>query len=427
MITLNQGIDASTSDLTADVLTSGLTPERVAKLMAPLPLNEGHEVRVQQEVRDGTGAQWLVYTTEDPIRERLTDVDPNWSLELANITVQQKFASVTVALTVHGVTRIGTGGAAVKRQDKDTDQDVVKAATTDAFKRASRMFGVGAYLLHAPKIYTDWIAKPQGKEDWNKRRAYEEEAMRKFADWYHRTFAEEREAATSRGQNALNDLRQHLDETEAAQDRFQSSGQDNPRRIGSQPQPQGKGGPPNGKDQPWQDKIAGWNKSQWGKFWAEMGRRGLDEAAVHKALGVQSVKDFQGTYGELNDRIKQAAAGNGVQTSGQDSQAVKVGAVRLEGDEGQFTVYSVEVRGTPGQLPEIRIHALSPDGVVDPMPALLHPVNPKDLNRWFGAQVPRPMPAEWSYVYRLNDDLILIAEWNRDPATGPVLADLLAE
>lgn len=61
-------------------------------------------------------------------------------------------------------------------------------------------------------------------------------------------------------------------------------------------------------DQPWQEVIADWSRANWGAFWGFMARFGLTEEDVHAALGVESVKDFAGTRGELNELIRVYAA-----------------------------------------------------------------------------------------------------------------------
>lgn len=444
MATVLENTAGTPGDRTENAVSTGqgLTPEIIARLAAPLDLEAGHEVRVQQELREGQRAQWLVYTTEEPIRDRLSEVDPNWSATQASMTVGEKFASVTIHLTVCGVTRPGVGGSSVKRNDDDTDHDVVKAAATDAFKRAARMFGVGSYLLHAPKIYTDWARFPKGatldqkKEVWAAQERAKTEAERQFAAWYHQTYG---------GQAPSQD------------DRF-----DNPRRIDTRttnstppspsptppptptPTPTGKNGRPPSKDIAWQDKIAGWDNKAWGKFWAEMKRRGLSQDDVHMALGVESIKDYTGTYADLNEVVKRAQDivkdGGRITdplTSDQEQPPVqtserseaKIGSVRLTGNSGSFVAARVSVRGVAGSPPEIQVLALTEDGKIDPMPALSHQASIKDLTRWFGAGLPRPIPADWTTVYDvdMHESVILIAQWTRVEKIGPALTGITVE
>ena len=162
-----------------------LTREDVEKLSAPLPLEAGHEVRVAETFSQNTKARWLVYTTEDPVRDRLTEVDPGWQLRNAQIVISGDSATVSQEMVVCDAARTGVGGASVKREEDTLDHDVIKAAATDSIKRAARLFGVGAYLLDAPRIVTDW--KP-GKLDWRERQEYEKQAFAQFARWYKQKF-----------------------------------------------------------------------------------------------------------------------------------------------------------------------------------------------------------------------------------------------
>ena len=168
-----------------------LTREDVEKLSAPLPLEAGHEVRVAETFSQNTKARWLVYTTEDPVRDRLTEVDPGWQLRNAQIVISGDSATVSQEMVVCDAARTGVGGASVKREEDTLDHDVIKAAATDSIKRAARLFGVGAYLLDAPRIVTDW--KP-GKLDWRERQEYEKQAFAQFARWYKQRFGNDTRA-----------------------------------------------------------------------------------------------------------------------------------------------------------------------------------------------------------------------------------------
>src|SRR5690606_27065902 len=113
-------------------------------------------------------ARWLVYTTEDPVTTRLTEVDPGWQLRNTQIVISGDSATVSQELVVCGVARTGVGGASPKKSGAPVDQDVVKAAATDSMKRAARLFGVGAYLLDGPRIVTDW----NKNADWGEKQEY---------------------------------------------------------------------------------------------------------------------------------------------------------------------------------------------------------------------------------------------------------------
>ncbi len=145
-----------------------LTPEAVNQLLAPFPFG-AHE--------------WLkgfVYVTEYDITRRLFDVDPNWCWELRELR-ETVIATQTMyiahgRLTICGVSRDGIGQA-VQELTKDGARpmgEAGKSATTDAFKRAARMFGVGNYLLNNPpacsasptpqerKAFEVWLGKQSG-------------------------------------------------------------------------------------------------------------------------------------------------------------------------------------------------------------------------------------------------------------------------
>lgn len=111
----------------------------------------------------------FVYIDELAISERIEQIDPGFGLKLRDqphevvitgigINIQ---LSVICDITIKGVTRSGVGSADVifkQYEDKQTGDitreaivnQAYKSAATDALKRASRLFGIGRYLLHAP-------------------------------------------------------------------------------------------------------------------------------------------------------------------------------------------------------------------------------------------------------------------------------------
>jgi hypothetical protein len=140
-----------------------LTPEDVKKLTAPFAL-EDHEFN----------PRGYVYISEEAISARLDEVDPSWEFVVTNMVRDLTSATVTGRLTVGGVTREGVGTQGieyVKGNDQAAKTDAVgspieagevrKGAATDAFKRAARLFGIGRYLLGAPKQsdFKTWLAK----------------------------------------------------------------------------------------------------------------------------------------------------------------------------------------------------------------------------------------------------------------------------
>jgi hypothetical protein len=96
--------------------------------------------------RDYDFVQSKAYLSEEAIANRLEEVDPAWMFEVLNIAHSDDEATVHVRLTIKGVWRDGIGMQKVNPKIGDTD----KGATTDAFKRAARLFGIGRHLLSAP-------------------------------------------------------------------------------------------------------------------------------------------------------------------------------------------------------------------------------------------------------------------------------------
>lgn len=134
-----------------------LTQEHVMKLTAHFA-PEQHEFDYRGNV----------YIKELPISGRLDSVDPAWSLSEPKILwrdgVGGKVVEVTLVLTVHGVSRGGVGRKDVEptKNGKSEANQAAKAATTDAFKRAARMFGIGRYLLETP----DNVKNVTAIENW---------------------------------------------------------------------------------------------------------------------------------------------------------------------------------------------------------------------------------------------------------------------
>lgn len=141
-------------------------------LCSPLPMEYGHEFREGSLPQDKSWCNWLVYTVEGPVIERLNEVDPGWELVITN-TESGNACTAWGYLTVCGTTRHGAGGG------KDD-----KGAATDLLKRCARLFGVGLYLKTAPLFWTKYGPQLKYKE----RAAFEKEAAQKFYTWYRKTF-----------------------------------------------------------------------------------------------------------------------------------------------------------------------------------------------------------------------------------------------
>jgi hypothetical protein len=140
-----------------------LTQDQVKRLTAPFAYTD-HEFN----------PRGYVYITEEAISARLDEVDPSWEFVVTDMVRDLTSATVTGRLTVGGVTREGVGTQGieyVKGNDQAAKTDAVgspieagevrKGAATDAFKRAARLFGIGRYLLGAPKQsdFKTWLAR----------------------------------------------------------------------------------------------------------------------------------------------------------------------------------------------------------------------------------------------------------------------------
>jgi hypothetical protein len=139
-----------------------LTQDQVKRLTAPFAYTD-HEFN----------PRGYVYITEEAISARLDEVDPSWEFVVTDMVRDLTSATVTGRLTVGGVTRegVGTQGIEYVKNGDAAKTDAVgspieagevrKGAATDAFKRAARLFGIGRYLLGAPKQtdFKAWLAR----------------------------------------------------------------------------------------------------------------------------------------------------------------------------------------------------------------------------------------------------------------------------
>jgi len=116
---------------------------------------------------------WLqgnAYLSEYEITTRIEAIDPAWTMTEPEICHRDKKVTVKLGLTILGVTRWGVGQAEVQymrdKKNKKTGEviekrshieanEAEKSAITDALKRASRMFGIGRYLLKIPDNVRD--------------------------------------------------------------------------------------------------------------------------------------------------------------------------------------------------------------------------------------------------------------------------------
>ena len=118
----------------------------------------------QIKQRQGNFGHILDYVEGHVVTSRLNDAfDGNWSFELVKYRILKDTDEVLVLgkLTAEGVIKIAFGSKEIERS-KDTKAiislgDDLKAASTDALKKAASLLGVGLYL------YSD--QRPNGKTE----------------------------------------------------------------------------------------------------------------------------------------------------------------------------------------------------------------------------------------------------------------------
>lgn len=131
----------------------GLTAMDIIKLCYPFTLPE-HKF-----------TQGLAYIREDAIAFRLDKIDPNWHFNQPSFSINGHSVVAVSSLVVKGVVRGNAGAGTALATDKenqfaDNMGNAYKGAATDAFKRCARLFGIGRYLLNAPKegpAFATWL------------------------------------------------------------------------------------------------------------------------------------------------------------------------------------------------------------------------------------------------------------------------------
>lgn len=135
--------------------TADWTDEVAEALAAPFPEKDVQWVIVATKNKDKPDHIdcWAPYLDADAIRDRLDEVcgPGGWAID---IEAAGDYAMIC-RLTILGVTRADVGEVDEKKR-KDSDQPL-KAAATDALKRAAVNFGIGRYLH---KVSKQW-RKPE--------------------------------------------------------------------------------------------------------------------------------------------------------------------------------------------------------------------------------------------------------------------------
>ena len=116
--------------------------------------------------------QGNTYLSEEAITNRLDDVDPSWEFHrLGDFAYRDNSIIATFRLTVCGVSRDGIGmwDLTIKKKDGTTMSavDPEKSVSTDALKRAARLFGIGRYILEMKGVndyrsLENWLAQRRG-------------------------------------------------------------------------------------------------------------------------------------------------------------------------------------------------------------------------------------------------------------------------
>jgi hypothetical protein len=127
---------------------SNITRDDFNKLAAPFAAKD-HEFN-----------RGFIYIEETAVCSRIEEVDLSWEWKTIEVTFANGMATVIGALTINGVTRYGTGQqlAQIDANGVEKNGEAYKGATTDALKRAARLFGIGRYLLQCPKSVKDYGA-----------------------------------------------------------------------------------------------------------------------------------------------------------------------------------------------------------------------------------------------------------------------------
>jgi hypothetical protein len=134
--------EASVNELTRDILE---------QLRQPFPASR-ISFKVQTKPNEKGNSLVVAYIDARDVMERLDDVvGPDWSDRYEKAGTAK---GLVCYLTICGVTRADVG-------DDDNENEPVKSAYSDAFKRAAVKFGVGRFLYDLPKMWAK--ARPMGK------------------------------------------------------------------------------------------------------------------------------------------------------------------------------------------------------------------------------------------------------------------------
>lgn len=204
---------------------SAFTPEVIARLRAPFVYDRDPRLNQHEVNYDG-----FIYIAETATCERLDEVDPAWQFEIVSVNNRAKQAVVQARLTILGVSRGGVGMSTVNvlkdKPDVETNE-AEKGAATDALRRCARLFGVGRYLLDAPKApngnwnaFEKWylaLAQPQDAPQTN---AWTEAQIRQFVKQYRAASLTDKEVLGALGVSGLKAWTGTLADAQAALDAY---------------------------------------------------------------------------------------------------------------------------------------------------------------------------------------------------------------
>ena len=123
------------TDLTTNVLDFSTTLRELSKTVDP------HLVRHRAARRDQYGHVHMVeYVEWHTVADILDEIAPNWSHTVKDIRPIGEIVTVTVAISINGVTREGIGTG------KALTETGIKKAEHDALKRAAVKFGIAREL-----------------------------------------------------------------------------------------------------------------------------------------------------------------------------------------------------------------------------------------------------------------------------------------
>lgn len=120
-----------------------LTPEIINKLKAPFKPDQHKDRKLKG------GGNWFYIPWQD-IRDRVSEVDPNYGQQFGSPQFLDKYCFVDCTLTIYGVSRQAIGNAEIEMISGAGNNmergNAIERAIADAFKNAAEAFGVAAYL-----------------------------------------------------------------------------------------------------------------------------------------------------------------------------------------------------------------------------------------------------------------------------------------